>query len=564
MGKKASSAKSAALASKGVKGQGASSSTAIIAGVVLLLAIAGGWILQSRLQESKVAPGAASSASAPVEPEAEGDSSEVLAHAARGEALLDQGKITEGIRELVAAQRLDASSVRPAEVLGAFRSGLGEKAPQHIRSLVKGGIEQLEKALFEELDSQGELEGRDNQLRLAKLKMLYHPSDEPVQGEKDLSAASTILAKLNAEEKEARVGECERVAQNMESIAQHRRELTDELKRGASVKDVAKRLVPKPAFTSVDRRAGLSFKEYMEEYVQKKRPVIITDYAERMFGGGVWGWDEVREACGEMDIYVSERQQEARHMWASLAHGDEKRSLSSFIDGVRAGTAPEHEYLMDWGLAGRCDAFTEKFIVPKYFAGDLWKKLPFDESGAKDFFHRHPSLFVGRSGSGGALHVDSYASTFWQILLKGKKRWTLYALPDALRRTLLYAGVEHEIMPHVPLAGDDRGDALPLIDVADEFKVVVEVNAGELMVVPFDTPHMVENVEDILAISMNVLDHVALPRVVEDLRARTCFSSDDALTANLDLVTNNLPQRDLELEDVPFSVYRSYGKGSES
>merc|ERR1719378_1699438 len=131
---------------------------------------------------------------------------------------------------------------------------------------------------------------------------------------------------------------------------------------------------------------------------------------------------------------------------------------------------------MDWGLVNRCEELLERLTIPKYFAGDLWKRLDFNSSGATDLFARHPSIFIGRAGSGGSMHVDSHASTFWQLLLRGRKRWTLLALPDALRRVLLYAGVEHEIMPHYPRPGEPLpGDKLPLLAVTEHFKITAEV-----------------------------------------------------------------------------------------
>jgi len=311
----------------------------------------------------------------------------------------------------------------------------------------------------------------------------------------------------------------------------------------------------------VDRRANLSALEYIQEYAEKRRPVIITDYAAQLLPGhGSFSWDDMRTECGDMEVYLSQRLSEARHLWAGLGHASEKRPLSTWLDEVTAGRAANNTYLMDWGLAGRCDSFLQQFVIPKYFAGDLWKRLPFNSSGAKDFFARHPSLFVGPAGSGGTLHVDSYASTFWQLLLHGRKRWTLYALPDNLRRTLLYAGVEHEIMPLVPPPGNAAvtGDRLPLLEVAEEFKVQVEVLPGELMVVPHDVPHMVENIEPIMAISMNVADQVAVQRLREDLQARSCFSEDHAIAANLRVLDRAVLPVPNEV-DVPFSEYRTYG-----
>jgi len=492
------------------------------------------------------------------------ESIEVQTLTAAARTLFQQGQLKEAVDALVAAQQQDVSSTTPAEALQEFRASFGgAKMPHHVKTVMKQAMERLEQTLFEAMLKQGELtsnQGHDALLRLAKLKMLYHPAANLDKAVEDLTVASRLLSEpLQPADAGGDVRECRDVAQQLSRVLEDRKKYTEELQSGASAKELAKKLLPQPAFEAVDRRKGLTVKEYFEEYVAKGRPVIITDYADRTLRGGGWGWDEMVAACGAMDVVISERLDEARHLWAGLGFTNEKQTLAEWIGQVRGGKAPTNAYLMDWGLAGRCENFTEAFTVPKYFAGDLWKRWNFNGTETRDFFARHPSVFVGAAGSGGALHVDSYASTFWQLLLRGRKRWTLYALPDHLRRVLLYAGVEHEIMPHVPLPGKSHdAETLPLLDVANEFKVVVDVGPGELMVVPFDVPHMVENVEDVLAISMNVLNPPATPRLAADLHARSCFSSDEALPANLRLLAEAPQPQEPADRDVPYEAYRSY------
>merc|ERR1719253_2224328 len=469
--------------------------------------------------------------SAPQEATKESVEVQTLTSAAR--TLFKQGQFKEAIDALVAAQKQDVASTLPAEALQEFRGSFaGGKTPHHVKTVIKQAMERLEQTLFEAMLKVGELtqnQGHDALLRLAKLKMLYHPAANLKQAAEDVTVAARLLGDPLQPNADAEVKECRGVAEALSKVLEDRTKYTEELQSGVSAKDLARKLQPQPAFTTVDRRKGLTVKEYFEEYVAKGKPVIITDYADRTLPGGLglggaWGWEEMVTACGNMEVVISERLDEARHLWAGLGFANEKQTLAEWIGQVRGGQAPKNGYLMDWGLATRCDNFTQAFNVPKYFASDLWKRWDFNSSEARDLFARHPSVFVGAAGSGGALHVDSYASTFWQLLLKGTKRWTLYSLPDHLRRVLLYAGVEHEIMPHVPLPGRSHdAEVLPLLDVANEFKVVADVGPGELMVVPFDVPHMVENIENVLAISMNVLHPPATPRLAEDLHARSCF-----------------------------------------
>lgn len=524
--------------------------SAIIAVLVVVAAVAASFVLPSV-------------GSAPQEAKPQ-ESVEVQTLTSAARTLFKQGQFKEAIDALVAAQRQDVASVLPAEALQEFRQSFaGGKTPHHVKTVMKQAMERLEQTLFEAMLKQGALtenQGHDALLRLAKLKMLYHPAANLQQATEDVTVAARLLSEpLQPADADTEVKECRGVAESLSKVLEDRKKYTEELRSGVSAKDLAKKLHPQPAFQSVDRRKGLTVKEYFEEYVAKGRPVIITDYADRTLRGGAWGWEEMVAACGDMEVLISERLDEARHLWAGLGFTNEKQTLAEWIGQVRGGQAPKNAYLMDWGLATRCDNFTQAFNVPKYFTSDLWKRWDFNSSEARDLFARHPSVFVGAAGSGGALHVDSYASTFWQLLLKGTKRWTLYALPDHLRRVLLYAGVEHEIMPLVPLPGRSHdAEALPLLDVANEFKVTAEVGPGELMVVPFDVPHMVENVEDVLAISMNVLHPPATPRLAEDLHARSCFSSDESLAANLRVLSEAPKPQEPAEQDVPYDSYRTY------
>jgi len=539
------------------------------------------WLTLRRKAANEAAPGtSAPVTSSPVE-ESPGSvlDPQITALVERAELLFSQGRMGEAMDVLVAAYRLDVSSTRALEVLSAYQNSFGGKVPKHVKTAIKASMSRFELVLYSDLYDKGQLQGEDNLLGLAKLKMLYHPLHDPNQALSDVMSASGILSAIGEQGASQQVKRCKDYAQGLQERLRHRVTLTHDLEVGSSAQELASRLLPEPSFESVDRRANLSMEEYRHLYVEKRRPVIITDYAEhtlpRMEGATdqssgstrAWGWEEMLQVCGDMNVTLSQRHPEARHLWAGLGISRNSK-FAEWIGEIREGRAANATYLMDHGLAGRCSAFLEHFVVPKYFAGDLFKRLSFNENGGRDMFPHHPSVFAGAAGSGGSLHVDSHASTFWQLLLRGRKRWTLYSLPDSLRRVLLYAGVEHEVLPLVPLPGEVRNlSRTPLLAVADAFKVVVEVKAGDLIMVPHDVPHMVENVEDVLAISMNVLDDVAVPRLIEDLHARSCFSSDEALLANLRVLQKAAETQSADsaaspiadARDVPFAEYQRYG-----
>eukprot|EP00747_Dinoflagellata_sp_TGD_P132450 gnl/TRDRNA2_/TRDRNA2_175081_c1_seq1.p1 gnl/TRDRNA2_/TRDRNA2_175081_c1~~gnl/TRDRNA2_/TRDRNA2_175081_c1_seq1.p1 ORF type:complete len:305 (-),score=44.00 gnl/TRDRNA2_/TRDRNA2_175081_c1_seq1:82-996(-) len=283
---------------------------------------------------------------------------------------------------------------------------------------------------------QGVLAGNaKEQLRLAQLHIQLAPEAPPVQAARCLDSALKILHELsNLTSPPAQVAVCQNLAQEWKKVVGLQIRAHEDLaKAGESVDTaqlLAKEYVPKPTFLAVERRSNLSLAEYRDEYLSKGKPVIITDYAARILGtdGRRWSWSDVKKACGETEIHLVERSELANHRWAGLRPSKLQRTLTAWLDEVRAGKAPNSTYLFDWALVWkkRCEPLMEQLMMPKYFVDDLMKRMRFGGIGSielnvRDFFEGHPSLFVGGAGSGGTLHVDGYASTFWQVLFEGKK-----------------------------------------------------------------------------------------------------------------------------------------------
>merc|ERR1719311_1692886 len=108
-----------------------------------------------------------------------------------------------------------------------------------------------------------------------------------------LASANSLLSKLvsampmgsNPSSPEFQAHSCSAVSKELSGIVQERSRLSTEILAGRkSPSEAAQEILPSPSFQSVDRRAGLTLKEYREEYLNKRRPVIITDYAERTLG----------------------------------------------------------------------------------------------------------------------------------------------------------------------------------------------------------------------------------------------------------------------------------------
>ena len=136
----------------------------------------------------------------------------------------------------------------------------------------------------------------------------------------------------------------------------------------------------------------------------------------------------------------------------------------------------------------------DRFLVPKYFAGDYFQRVPW-----VSYEHTWPSLFVGAANTSSALHTDSGATNFWMYLLSGAKRWRFWP-----RTTSFHLYLK-------PMSSHYRVDAFnlnlterPLLADAPMWEVTQR--PGDLVFVPSNAPHAVHNDEDTVGISMNYVD----------------------------------------------------------
>jgi len=119
-----------------------------------------------------------------------------------------------------------------------------------------------------------------------------------------------------------------------------------------------------------------------------------------------------------------------------------------------------------------------------------------------------PSLLLGPKGTRTALHIDSDATHFWLLLLKGKKKWRIFPAQDrdalyqnAFDDSLLITGFEDagEVMRLQERVSPSLNETMPW-----EFTM----EAGDLVIVPHKSPHQVENLEDTVAVAGNFIDEL--------------------------------------------------------
>uniref|UniRef100_A0A7S0JKY7 Cupin-like domain-containing protein n=1 Tax=Calcidiscus leptoporus TaxID=127549 RepID=A0A7S0JKY7_9EUKA len=120
---------------------------------------------------------------------------------------------------------------------------------------------------------------------------------------------------------------------------------------------------------------------------------------------------------------------------AAQADANWRKQTSVFQDGVdyQVDVAGRSLYLHDAPLASLCPRALLELRAPRYFPVDVRRQgLPRPQGECLYGGPRHPSLFIGATGSASGFHRDSEGSRFWMALLRGEKIFRLLPPNDTL------------------------------------------------------------------------------------------------------------------------------------
>ena len=252
------------------------------------------------------------------------------------------------------------------------------------------------------------------------------------------------------------------------------------------------------------------------EYERESKPVIITGAVEEMVTEP-WTIEHIVDVCGSRNVTL--RQTSASSSKWGGVESSTTVTLAEAVAGQQNGTF-NSSVVFDWGLPRGCPLLMDEFVVPKYFANDYLQR-GFRHAGFERIQYQDtwPSLFIAKGGNTTTyLHVDSFASHFYMALLSGRKRWTFFDKEDT---GLLYP---ESMIKYNARPGDWDAKMYPAFGYARGTEC--ELVAGELLYVPYLSPHMVENLEDSHAISVNYLDGFNWDESKDWIKAK-CVNSPD-------------------------------------
>ncbi len=201
--------------------------------------------------------------------------------------------------------------------------------------------------------------------------------------------------------------------------------------------------------------------------------------------------------------------------------GDRSLTLEQFI---LLSEELDNIYLHDYSLPDHCEQILyeetlygthQKYRIPSIVASyDLFQRVT--QSGYSSSW---PSLFFGKKGSNSKLHVDSGATGFFMYLVSGRKRWVVTSPSERpfLYESILKQGVAADVLgidKHEDV-NEFLSERFPLLHRAENIYEVIQ-EPGQLIYIPPDSPHAVENLEDIVGIALNLGPRDGIARHLHD------------------------------------------------
>ena len=161
--------------------------------------------------------------------------------------------------------------------------------------------------------------------------------------------------------------------------------------------------------------------------------------------------------------------------------------LAPFLEDPAGGL-----YLHDWSLPRNApEALLDELRTPRWLRGDLLRRCGDDVPYAGAW----PSLFVGAPGTRSTCHIDSGSLHFAMALVHGgAKKWRVWRREDAAFLFPRFAVSADDVLFESERAG------------AAEPRWVVCQQPGDLVFVPADCPHAVDNDGVTVGIATNFVD----------------------------------------------------------
>ncbi|CEM32257.1 unnamed protein product [Vitrella brassicaformis CCMP3155] len=249
---------------------------------------------------------------------------------------------------------------------------------------------------------------------------------------------------------------------------------------------------------TIDRRdaAALSVGDSIREYETPNVPVIIRGVVDRWPAYGKWSREHLLKRAGHVKFTA----------------GPVDMSLRDFFAYADANEDDNPLFIFDPKFADRAPFMADDYTPPQYFAEDMFALLP-----------QRPNfrwLLIGNRRSGSKWHVDPNATSAWNGVIRGAKKWFMLPpghVPPGVSPSRGGAEVTQPVSLVEWLL--NFYDATQQADYGGVRPLEATVCAGELLFIPRGWWHAVLNLEDdTFAITQNFVSPRGLRATAKFLR----------------------------------------------
>ena len=253
----------------------------------------------------------------------------------------------------------------------------------------------------------------------------------------------------------------------------------------------------------IDRRRGLTPREFWHEYHLPQRPVILQGMMDDWIAMREWSHAWFREHCGDDQVPVG-RCFGPKETMPLGAYIDQMHALANTRGENADGLPPL--YMEGWYYAQNRPDLAELYQVPEHFGPDLFftKWWPFE---MKPVPH---ALLVGPKGAFTKLHHDLWASHSWNAQIVGRKEW-VFVDPKHMDDVYLETRQNGGYVPGTDVHNPDL-TRYPRLAKVPFYRSIV--HPGELVWFPSLWLHQVESLDDTISITHNYLSANIFGRVL--------------------------------------------------
>jgi len=247
--------------------------------------------------------------------------------------------------------------------------------------------------------------------------------------------------------------------------------------------------------------ATLSVAKFEELYEVPGRPVILADVVPQWEAFQCWSEEKLCAQFGDTPFHV----------------GGHEMRLRDFFSYAHTTTDEMPLYLFDKSFAQCAPSLAAEYQVPAFFAPerDLFAQLP------PGYRPDHRWLIIGGTRSGSSWHVDPNATSAWNGVVRGTKKWVLcppHAPPPGITASADGTTVTAPLSLFewfrifYPLLAERRGGRSGAREAL--------VHEGELLFVPRGWWHAALNCEPTIAITQNYAPPCSAAHVLQYLSSK--------------------------------------------